>query len=178
MAVTLDAYITDTTELFLYSNQNQFQKLCSIDGETYTAALSGTRLDRAYTALNWGKAQIDSALKNVYAVPFTEQAVSASYPSAVVKGWNAKLAVCYLMDVFHLDRKDDGAELLQEILDEIAQYTRADGLELDLHMRSAQPATQVINGKNKTGTAFDGAGYWPDNIVPSDQTGYLRNTGS
>lgn len=174
MAVTLDCYLVDLAEVYTFVNQNKFQELCSIEGDTYTAALSGSRQDRGYRALNWGKSQIDAMLMNVYDVPFTNsQSVSETWPNIVVKSWNVTLATIFLYDNFHIDRRDDGALLLERLMANINEYTRSDGLELLGHERSAQPATSIINGKMRTGTPFDRAGYWPNSIIPDDQTGNL-----
>jgi hypothetical protein len=170
MTVALDSYVYNVSELDLLTNYTVFRQLCTIDADNVEpdSALSGTRLNRAHVALNYGKEQVDAALSNVYNVPFTGpgQPATETWPAMVVKQWTVAFALLFLYR-FHADRARELPDMLQELLDQIEPYIKPDGLVLSGHARDGQPGVGLAFGRPITGSIYDKAGYWSQQVIES-----------
>lgn len=165
MAVVLDSYVFELAEAELFTNYTVFKQLCTIDADAVdpSTTLSGTRLDRAHQALNWGKRKVDSLLNVVYDVPFI---TSAASPDMIVKQWCVRFAVIFLWQ-FHSDRTEQLPEAIQDLTDEINEYTRPGGLAIPGHPRSTQGEAvgRYLKPSPISGSIYDKAGFFSDEVI-------------
>ena len=170
MSLTNGSYITDLTELGYYTNMTVFKQLCTIQEDAVDPAttLSGTRLDRAYAAMNYGKDQIDSMLNGTYSVPFNTQAVSNSFPSSIVKRWNVDFAVVFLYQLHH-DKIKEITELLKALEDRIRPYidNSNNGLILPGHTK-LDGALGYLGSIAVPGAKFDTEEYFSSDVLNDD----------
>lgn len=165
MSTVLDSYVVNVDEAYLFVNKRVFVQMCFVDAEAEvpgTLTLSGTALERAYRALNFGKEQIDSLLSNIYSVPFTP--VSETFPSQLVKSWTVKFAMLFLMQL-HDDRVVEATAQWDALLAQIEPYTKPDGPKLAGHERTAQVLPRVGLPRPVSGTVFDRAGFWSGDVI-------------
>ena len=178
MALSNASYVLDA-ELELYTNHRQWRQLCTtqddVDGGTLpTAALSGTRAQRSFAALNFGRKWLDGMLQGVYGTPLDgTQAVSESWPPPQIKTWNALAGYAYLVQL-HVDRRDEAANILMSLTKEIEPFVTPGGPSLGDLPRTLSPTFGIVYGDSVSGSQFDLAGQFPVSIIPEDQRGYYE----
>lgn len=172
-----NSYILDS-EIPSYFNEGIFRELCTVGLDSPTvpeSSLSGSRLGRAEAALNFGKDFVDTQLRGAYSIPFTDQAsVSTSWPSPMVKVWNARATMLFFYELLHFDRRGDDADSLEKLAADIEQYTKPGGRVLAGHDRNTNPNADLIYGNSQTGSYFDLAGAFAPEIIEDDQNARYR----
>lgn len=175
MSLTNSSYITDTSELKLFVNWPTVLNLVFQEGDGISPDPSdpptGARLDRLYSALNWGKECVDAALTAVYVTPIPGT-VSATNPPRIVKRWNAMFAMVYLYGL-HIDRAEQQALQQEAVESNIEQYTKPGGVTIAGLERSGT-GVAILGQKEGNGTMFDRGGYFDPTTIRSDEQDYLR----
>lgn len=144
MPVANNSYIASTTELFYYEEERYIRQLLTdTDAEDPMGGsfLTSGKLDRLYSALNYGRQQIAAILRNRYPV---DTWTSATAPD-LVKSWNARYAIARL-ELRRLYPSAEPREIKALIDAEILEFSYADADKILPGGRSEQvlPETGAV----------------------------------